>query len=224
MRQVVRDLLDRQPPVARLHDAVGLVAVRRLHEGPSGIAHLEELDRVGHALDHPVAVRHHLQRGLAEAFQSALRQQGLPTARQHHHACGDRLRQAFDFERLGAARDVGLGVLAQDDRAHVQAGACLQRHRQTCQGAVVRHRVGDRVGGRLEQQQHAVGLVDLATAPGVEQPARHPVVRGPHLGHRGVAQLLGQLGAVHHVGQEQRPDFTHRSARVSCRLVRADSG
>ena len=70
-------------------------------------------------------------------------------------------------------------------------------------------RVGQRVGGGVEQQQHAVGLVDLAPAARREQVACDPVVCRPQLGHGGVAERLRQLGAVDNIGQEKGSDFVH---------------
>jgi hypothetical protein len=109
------------------------------------------------------------------------------------------------------AGDVVGRVLAQDHRPDVQADARAQHHRQRGQGAVVLDRVGDGVGGAVEQQQHAVRLVDLAPAPRPEQRARDPVVRCPDLGHRAVAEHLRQAGAVHDIGQQQGLDHTHRA-------------
>ena len=146
----------------------------------------------------------------AERVARRRREQRLAAAGERHHPRRDRLGQALDLERLGAAGDVVGGVLAQDHRPDVQADARHQRHRQRRQRAVVLHRVADRVGAVVEQQQHAVGLVDLAAAPRRQQGARDPVVRGPDLGHRGIAELLGHLRAVDDIRQQQGLDLTHR--------------
>ena len=70
-------------------------------------------------------------------------------------------------------------------------------------------RVGQRVGGGVEQQQDAVGLADLAPAARQEQVACDPVVCRPQLGHGGVAERLRQLSAVDNIGQEKGSDFVH---------------
>ena len=57
LRQVVRNLADRQPPVAHADDAVAPFRRRPARERRLGVAHLEQLDRVGHALELPVPVR-----------------------------------------------------------------------------------------------------------------------------------------------------------------------
>ena len=158
----------------------------------------------------------------AERFAGGGRQQRLAPARKGHHPGRDRLGQAFDLERLRAARDVVGRVLSQDHRSDVQAGARRDRSRQRRQGSVVRHRVADRVCAVVEQQQHAVGLVDLAPVPGPEQRARDSVVRCPDLGHRAVAELLGQAGAVHDVRQQQGLDRTH-FAVGRCSLVNREA-
>jgi hypothetical protein len=174
------------------------------------IADLEQLDGVGDALQPPVpkrldALRNHAQR---EAGVGA--QQRLPAEGDRHHPCGDRQRQAVDLDRLGAAGNVGGAVLAQRHRADMQAGTGLERQPECGQCAMVGQRVADRIGGPVEQQQHAVGLVDLAAAPDRQQVARGPVVGGPECRHRGVAERLGQPGAVDDIGQQQGVQGGHR--------------
>ena len=165
---------------------------------------------VGHALDHPVAVR---LRPCRPVSPRASRASGV--SRVWPPRASDITRAAVGLARPStssglAPRATSAGaVLAQDHRPHVQAGARLQRHRQRGQRPVVGQRVAHRIGRRVEQQQHAVGLVDLAPAPVRQQVARHAVVRRPDLGHRRVAEALGQLGAVDHVGQQQRAQFSH---------------
>ncbi len=210
-RQVVRDLVDRQPPVAHPDDAMRLFAIGRRHELGARFADLEQLDGIGHPLDAPVPMGNQLVRARAEVIAGGGRQQGLTAAGERHHPGGDGLGEAFDFERLRAPRDVVGSVLAQDHRPDVQADPCRQRHRQRGQCTVVFDRVGGGVGGVVEQQQHAVRLVDLASAQGAEQRARNPVVRRPDLGHRAVAEHLRQAGAVHDIGQQQGLDHTHRA-------------
>jgi len=56
------------------------------------------------------------------------------------------------------------------------------------QRALVRQRKADRVCRSVEQQQHAVGLVDLAAAPGREEVACEPVVGEPERGHSCIAE------------------------------------
>jgi hypothetical protein len=91
VRQVVRDLVDRHPPVAHADDAMRLLAVRRRHQPRLSLADLEQLDRLGYALELPVAVRCELVRRLAEVLARRLREQGLAGARQAHHARRDGL-------------------------------------------------------------------------------------------------------------------------------------
>ena len=137
-RQVVRDLPRRQPALAIAHDAIDLLAIGRRSKRCTRLAHLEQLDRLGDALHHPVPVRLHLQARLAERFARLGREQDLPASRDRHHAgCGG-LGEAFDLQRLGAACHVRRAVLAQHHRPDVQAGARLQRHLKRRQPAVVR--------------------------------------------------------------------------------------
>ena len=88
-------------------------------------------------------------------------------------------------------------------------GARSQRRIQRSKSPLVRQRVGNRVGGRFEQQQHPVGLVDFASAPGREEIAGEAIVSGPQRCQLGLTQPLRQLGAVDHVGQEQRSNLAH---------------
>ena len=81
-------------------------------------------------------------------------------------------------------------------------------------------RVADGVCAVVEQEQHAVSLVDLAPVPGREQCARDSVVRCPDLGHRAVAELLGELRAVHDVRQQQGLDRTPVAAGRCDLMVR----
>ena len=210
VRQVVRDVPDRQPPLAHLHDPEHLFRIGGRAESGVRLANFEELERVDNALDHPVPVRDDLEFGLAEVLASLGRQQDLPAARERHHTCGGRLGEALDFNGLGAERDVCRAVLAQRDRPDVYARARLQRNGQPREGVVIGERVRNSIGRTIEQHQHAVGLVDLAAPELRQQVARHAVVGRPHLRHRLVADRLGELRAVDDVGQEQRAYFAHR--------------
>ena len=55
-RQVVRDLVDRQPPIAHPDDAMRLVAVSECRELGVRSGDLEQLDGIGHTLDAPMPV------------------------------------------------------------------------------------------------------------------------------------------------------------------------
>ena len=123
-----------------------------------------------------------------------------------------------DFERLGSALYVFGTVFAQRDGPNVQSGARLQRHRQRRQLLMVGQHEAHRIGCVIEQQQHAVGLANLAAAPRWQQVARGAVMRCPNLGHRLVTKLSRKLCAVDNVGQKQGSNLTHFVA-VS-RLVR----
>ena len=214
-RQVVGDVAHRHPPVRIADDAIDLLTVRRWHEALILLPDLEQLKGIGHALDHPVTVRLELQPGLTQGLSRLGGQQRLPTMGDGHDSGRCRLGQAVHLQRLGAASDIVGAVLPQDDRPDMQAGACLQggRHRGQC--TVVGHGVLDCLVRLLEQQQHPVGLVDLAPVPGGQQVARDAVMRGPDLGHCRVADLFRQLGAVDHIGQEEGADVAHRGCRWS---------
>ena len=215
--QAVPHLPHRQPQIALTHDSIGLGTVGRRREGRVLVTEFEQLDRFGHALQAPMPMRLKTQGGRPERRAGVRGQQSLPAHCGRHHARGQRLGQAFHLERFGASRNVGGNVLAQTHLAHMQAGTRLQRHRQCGQCAVVGQRVTSCVEGMVEQQQQAVGLVNLAPVPARHQVARHAVMRRPQRGHRGVAEPLRQRCAVHHVGEQHRELIAHKAAlRSGC--------
>ena len=181
-RQMARDLAHRLPQVAAAHDAVRLVGVGRRRE--AAVRHgaeLEHLDRLVDALQPVVAVAADLRRRVeAGAFERLPRrraEQRLPAAGHGHHPGGERLREAFDLDRLRAERDVVGGRLAQHDRADMQAGAC--REAELGHRRVIVQRIARGIGGGVEEQQEAVGAVDLAPVVAAQQVARPAVVLGP---------------------------------------------
>ena len=96
----------------------------------------------------------------------------------------------------------GGAVLAQRDRADVQADTGPQRQRGEC--LVVVQRVAQRIERHVEQQEKAIAAIDLAPVVARQQVARPAIVLGPQLRGARVTQLLDQQRAVHHVGEEQR--------------------
>src|SRR5882762_2195165 len=207
--QTVLDVPRRQPDVALAHHAIALRCIGGRGKRRIGFADLEQLHRLCNALHAPVTVRLDAQRDVPQGVSRVGGEKRLPPARDRHHARRQRLRRTLDLERLGAARHVRGAVLAQDHGSDMHSGTRLQRWIQRGKGVLVRHRVGNRVGGRLEQQQHAVGLVDFASAPGREEISGEAIVSGPQRVQFGLTQPLRQLGAVAHVGQEQRSNLAH---------------
>jgi hypothetical protein len=110
------------------------------------------------------------------------------------------LGDAIQLDGLGAPCDVFGRVLAQHHRAQVQARPgrqpAVEGVGELGEGVEVAQGIADRVVDRLEDQQEAVGLVDLAAAVGREQVAGHPVVRRPDRRGAGGPQLGGHGGAV----------------------------
>jgi len=102
----------------------------------------------------------------------------------------------------------------QDDRSLVHAGPRRDRHpalsRELAKVGVVGERIAKRVDGMLEQQQKAIGLVDLAAAVRLEQRPRQARVLRHELAGPLVAELLDEARAVDQVGQQQRADITTR--------------
>ena len=92
-------------------------------------------------------------------------------------------------------------VLAQGDRADVDAPRGAES--ELGERRVVAERVAGGIGGLVEQQEEAVGPVDLAAAMADEERAAAAVVLGPDLGGARVAEALDHTSAVHHVGEEE---------------------
>ena len=212
LRQVVGDLAHRHPAVAAAHHAKGLVRIgRRRHLGLT-IAEFIELERLGHALELPVAVRAQGPRrrlNVAQRRHRLLREQQLPTLRQRHDASGSGFGDAVNLERLGTQGHVLGAVLAQHQRPDMQACARTQRQRAAGQGSVIFHGVAHGIAHGAEQEQHAVGLVDLATMPLGQEIAREPIVRCPQRCRSDVAEFFSQTRAVNQVGQQQHVGVDH---------------
>ena len=220
-RQAVLDAAHRRPHLPVAHDAVSLGGVGRRRKHRAGVTDLEQLDRLGDAFQAPVSVRRHPQVDLAQRSARVGRHKCLPAVGDRHHARRDRLGGTVHLDRLGAPGHVVGAVLAQDHRADVQAGARAQWRVELRQRAVVGHGVGGSVRGGFEQQQHPVGLVDLASAPQWQKVAREPVVGSPQGSHTRVAERLRDGRAVDHVGQKKCVDIAHGKPAGAAQQVEA---
>ena len=123
--QVVADLAHRPPEVAVMDHPVGLVDVRRRRERRGARrAQLEDPDRLLDPLQPVVAVRldrRAVGNAVGKRFARGGAQQRLPAAGERHDAGRERLGEALGLDRLGAVGDVFGRVLAQGDRADVDA-------------------------------------------------------------------------------------------------------
>ncbi len=153
--------------------------------------------------------------------EGALGEEGLATSGRRHQAGGDRLGQPLDLERLGAAGDILGRVGAEEHLAEVDADpggegdavADLERG----QGAVVGERVVDGVDRPLEQQQEAVGLVDLEAGVVVEEVAGEAVMGAEDGKGALVAQPFDQRRAGDQVAHQERFENSLGAAPGSCR-------
>ncbi len=197
-RDDARSLLDRQLEQAVLlgpaDERVGLVAearrrapglrrirrrqVRRLPRCPR----LEDLDRLADATQQVLAVRiPHDVLGLDPVRSGSAEERSTGTGRAHQ-ASRDHLRDALDLDRLRAALDVLPAVRAEDHVAHMDARARAQRDlaqklgRQRLEPRVVGTDPAERRARILEQEEEAIGLVDLAAALLPEDLSREPIV------------------------------------------------
>ena len=68
---------------------------------------------------------------------------------------------------------------------------------------MVAKRVAGGICRLVEQEEEAVGPVDLAAPMADEKCAAAAVVSGPDLGSTRVAEALDHTSAVHHVGEQQ---------------------
>ena len=189
------------PEVALLDDAISLGVVGRRHHDLLAVGHLEQLDRLRDPVQEPVPVRLDTVRHDAQRPPGVLAEKRLATNRGRHDARHHRQPDAVDLDRLRAPRDVLQGIGPKADLAEMDARPRLDPEPSLAKRVVVRQRVSDGVAHRIEQQQHAVGLVDLPAAPHDCQIARHPVVCRPQ-GRRGVfVEALGQSRALDDIGQ-----------------------
>ena len=205
--QVVRQLVHRQPQAAALEHAVGLGRVGRRGAGRFGRRHLEQCHRLVQPLQAPMAVRVHLQlahRSAAEYLHRRLAEQRLPALRHRHHARRGGQRQAVDLKRRGPACDVSGAVLAQHHRAPMHTDAGAEWHLHGSQRSVVVEREVKRVVAAIEHQQKAVAAAHLAAVPSAQGRAGATVVLCPQAARHLVTHTRMELGAVDHVGQDQR--------------------
>jgi len=179
-------------------------------------AHLIHFDRLGHASEHVGSVR---QPGEVGPGAIGLRgsptrqveghpgQEGLPSGRHRHDPRDHRLGNPLHLDRLGPPGHIGRGIGPPDDLTDMDPDprleGDLERVAQGGELVVVGDRVADGADGPVEQDEKAVGLVDLlATELGEEIP-RHPVVlledgRGPL-----ISELFGETGAPDQVRGEE---------------------
>jgi hypothetical protein len=137
------------------------------------------------------------------------RHQDLSRPRERHQPCGDRLRQSLDFDWLRAARDFLGRVVPTHDFADMDADARGHRRRfelgQLAQPALVLERERDRLHRTFEQQQEAVGLVDLLAAMLSDQVARKAVVAPRQLRRALVPEAIHQRRAVGQIEHQHSP-------------------
>jgi hypothetical protein len=157
---------------------------------------------------------------IAERRPRRLRDERLAAARERHDARRDRLGDALDLDRLGAARNVGRIVLAQRHRADMDAGASEEAERRD--RVVVRERERRRLRGVGEEEEEAVAVVDLAAAVAGEEGARGAIVLGEDARRARVAEPLDERGAVDQIGEKQRVRV-HATASRTSRLAPTDS-
>ena len=88
--------------------------------------------------------------------------QRLPPECKTHDTSSQRLRQAFDFERLGAVRDVVRRVVEQLDRADVNADPRFER--KVAKRIVIGDGEARSIDRAIEQQEETVGAGNLAAS------------------------------------------------------------
>ena len=170
-------------------------------------------------------MRLHAHRGDAERTARIAGEERLATLRSCHHARGDGYCEATDFEPLRADRHVVRAAFAQRDRTEMQPCPRLERQAQCRQRPVVVDRERRSVRRRVEHRHQPIGSLDLASAPRAQQLARRAVVRNPMRSIRGVADDLGNAGAVDDIGQQKGAVFIHVAAiRASREAERRRAG
>jgi hypothetical protein len=160
-----------------------------------------ELDRLCDAMHQPVSVRLDAPLQDRQRASRVLAQQGLAPGSDGHHARDHWQGDTVDLDRLGAAGDIFRRIRTQADGSDVDASTGLDSEPASAQSLVVGERISDGVVDRVEQQEHPIGLVDLATAPLRDQVSREPVMRRPQRRRRLFVELFGQPGTVDNVSQ-----------------------
>jgi hypothetical protein len=143
-------------------------------------------------------------------------QQHLPGTRERHQSSGERLGEAFDFQRLRARLHGGFAVAPGEHFADVQSRARLQHEfarahfgsiGEFAQAARVIEREAQAIDRAFEQQQQAVGAIDQAAAPALLQFEHEAVVRAEQFRRRRIAQAFDQQRGIAQVRQQQRADL-----------------
>ncbi|MNK82232.1 hypothetical protein D3C87_1019980 [compost metagenome] len=223
----------RLPPQRDVAPGLG-VAAGHAQGGEADLAHFEHFLAGGHALEAPAAMRFPQQaRGaVTELAAGAVgqrfghrRHQDLPRPGQGHQPGCHRLGQALDLQRLGAHPDRLGAVLPGQHFTHVQAGAGAQHDAtflaQPLQPALVVQRETQRVDRAFEQQEQAVGAVDLVPVPLLLQCQHQAVVLLEQLGRGRVTDAFDQDQRIAQVGEQQRPHLRDLGRR-SVVAVHAD--
>ena len=201
--EVVRLFAQGHPEAVATDDAPGLLHVDQVDRRGVGPDRLEQMDRLGDALQAPPGTIAQLRMAARQDGARIGGDEGLARLRERGHARRQRLGDPLDGNRLGAATHVRRLVRPQQDLAEVHAGTSAQGDRQGAKGPVVGRGVVEGVGGVVEHQQEAVAAVDLLAVPAPEQLACSVVVRLPE-GAQGVRiEALRQQRAVDDVGDEQ---------------------
>jgi hypothetical protein len=157
----VLDLLDGQPDLPLFDDPVDLVAVRGRGERSVLVADLEQLEGLGEALHSPVPLGLEPEAGPAQRVAGRVGEQRLAAERDRHHPGGGGLGDAVHLQGRRAPGDELGGRLGESDLSDVEPRPGRQRRVEPAQSLVVGERVGDSVRGVFEEQQEAIGLVDL---------------------------------------------------------------
>src|SRR4249919_696838 len=220
----------RTPPQRNVAPGLGRVG-RCAQRRDTRLAHLEDLLGLGYALETPAAPRFPRQvlAAFAEFARGAVRQrfgnggeQDLPGACHRHQARGHGFGQSFHFQRLGADAH-GFGAVSPGQHfADMQADAGAQVDvalvAQLDQAAGVIEGEAEAVDGALEQQQHAIGTIDQATAPLLLQLQDEAVVGAEQIAGRRVTEAFDQAGGIDEIGQQQRAQLRRVVGRARCRL------
>ena len=204
--------------------AVRLAGPRwRLQRSEPFVADLEHRRRIRNALEAIATVAAPAQRGQLQT-ELTLRtigervgnagQQNLVRQRELHQARGDRLDQAFDFDALGALRDVFGRVVEGEDVADMDADACGDHVAIVLgdffQPTHVSQRESDRLHRTIEHEQEAVGLVDFLTRVRVQQGTRHAVVLAEQFRGALIAKALDQRCGIDQIAEHEGAQQRHR--------------
>src|SRR5262249_55095540 len=140
---------------------------------------LEQLERFGDAMKAPVSVGPQAKLRAVHLFRRVCGQERLTPKCHSQYTCRRRQRQTENFDLLRAPSDVLCRVAPQCHGADMESGAHGKWKALHVELSLIRQRVTKGVDCTIEEQQHAVGLVDFGPTPRRQQVSCEAIMNVP---------------------------------------------